>query len=182
MGSKMAAESMPVLTLHAAETASAASRRKAKEIGVGICFSPFSPNYSGDTPWVSESDTFKISDVNIAIVDSTLQLLHFSRMKNAKLTSIDIAINKAFTAAGHRVPTSHYNSETFFPGGMEFGIQYSNGGRFCTLTGGIPIIIEGVVVGAMGVSSGTAEQDIEVVEAGLKAIENLVKRSQGPRL
>ncbi|KAG9948011.1 DUF336-domain-containing protein, partial [Aureobasidium melanogenum] len=155
MGSQIAAESMPVLTLHAAETASAASRRKAKEIGV---------------------------DVNIAIVDSTLQLLHFSRMKNAKLTSIDIAINKAFTAAGHRVPTSHYNSETFFPGGMGFGIQYSNGGRFCTLTGGIPIIIEGVVVGAMGVSSGTAEQDIEVVEAGLKAIENLVKRSQGPRL
>lgn len=128
------------------------------------------------------SDTCNTLDVNIAIVDSTLQLLHFARMPNAKLTSIDIAVNKAFTAAGHRVPTSHYNSKTFFPGGMGFGIQYTNGGRFCTLTGGIPIVIGGIVVGAMGVSSGTAEQDVEIVQAGLEAIEDLVKRSQGPRL
>lgn len=103
-------------------------------------------------------------------------------MPNAKLTSIDIAVNKAFTAAGHRVPTSHYNSKTFFPGGMGFGIQYTNGGRFCTLTGGIPIVIGGIVVGAMGVSSGTAEQDVEIVQAGLEAIEDLVKRSQSSRL
>ncbi|KAG9663804.1 hypothetical protein KCU64_g1089, partial [Aureobasidium melanogenum] len=103
-------------------------------------------------------------------------------MPNVKLTSIDIASNKAFTAAGHRVPTSSYNSKTFFPGGMGFGIQYTNGGRFCTLTGGVPIMVDGIVVGAMGVSSGTAEQDVEIAEAGLKAIGDLVKRSQGPRL
>lgn len=103
-------------------------------------------------------------------------------MPKAKLTSIDIAINKSFTAAGHRVPTSHYNSKTFFPGGMGFGIQYTNGGRFCTLTGGVPIVIDGVVVGAIGVSSGTAEQDVEIAEAGLRAIGDLVKRSQGPHL
>jgi uncharacterized protein GlcG (DUF336 family) len=103
-------------------------------------------------------------------------------MPNAKLTSVEIATNKAFTAAGHRVPTSHYNSETFFPGGMGFGIQYTNGGRFCTLTGGVPIIINDAVVGAIGVSSGTAKQDVEIAEAGLRAISDLVRRSQGPRL
>jgi uncharacterized protein GlcG (DUF336 family) len=103
-------------------------------------------------------------------------------MPNAKLTLVEIATNKASTAAGHRVPTSHYNSETFFPGGMGFGIQYTNGGRFCTLTGGVPIIINDAVVGAIGVSSGTAKQDVEIAEAGLRAISDLVRRSQGPRL
>ncbi|KAI5194261.1 hypothetical protein E4T42_08965 [Aureobasidium subglaciale] len=146
---------LPILSLDAAKVASEASQQKAEEIGV---------------------------DVNIAIVDSTLQLLHFARMTNAKLTSVDIAINKAFTAAGHRVPTSNYNTPTFFPGGMGFGIQYTNGGRFCTLTGGVPIVIDGVVVGAMGVSSGTAEQDVEIAETGIKAMNTLIKRTQGPRL
>jgi uncharacterized protein GlcG (DUF336 family) len=135
-----------------------------------------------DIQGLPKSDVNGTQDVNIAIVDSTLQLLHFARMPDAKLTSIDIATNKAFTAAGHRVPTSHYNSKTFFPGGMGFGIQYTNGGRFCTLTGGMPIVVGDVVVGGIGVSSGTAEQDVEIAEAGLKAIDQLVRRSQGPRL
>ncbi|KAI5235522.1 hypothetical protein E4T43_09218 [Aureobasidium subglaciale] len=146
---------LPILSLDAAKVASEASQQKAEEIGV---------------------------DVNIAIVDSTLQLLHFSRMTNAKLTSIDIAINKAFTAAGHRVPTSHYNTPTFFPGGMGFGVHHTNSGRFCTLTGGVPIVIDGVVVGAMGVSSGTAEQDVEIAKTGIKAINTLIKNTQGPKL
>jgi uncharacterized protein GlcG (DUF336 family) len=46
--------------------------------------------------------------MNIAIVDASIFLLHFERMAGAKLTSIDIAMNKAFTAAGHRIPTSAY--------------------------------------------------------------------------
>lgn len=103
-------------------------------------------------------------------------------MRYAKLTSISIAINKAFTAAGHRVPTSTYNSPTFFPGGKGFGIQYSNEGRFCTLTGGVPILIDGEVVGAIGVSSGSAEQDVEIAEAGIGAIEGLLGRVVGAKL
>jgi uncharacterized protein GlcG (DUF336 family) len=50
------------------------------------------------------------------------------------------------------------------------------------LTGGIPIIIAGIVVGGIGVSSGTAGQDVEIAEAGHKAIDDLVRRSHGPRL
>ncbi|THX47900.1 hypothetical protein D6D06_09391 [Aureobasidium pullulans] len=94
-----ATRSLPILSLQAAEAAALASQQKAKELGI---------------------------DVNIAIVDSTLHLLHFTRMPTAKLTSISIAINKAFTAAGHRHPTSDYNSPTFFPGGMGWGIQISD--------------------------------------------------------
>ncbi|KAI5264741.1 hypothetical protein E4T47_08685 [Aureobasidium subglaciale] len=118
----------------------------------------------------------------------TLPLLSLEAAKGAseasqqKAEQIGVAINKAFTAAGHRVPTSHYNTPTFFPGGMGFGIQYTNSGRFCTLTGGVPIVIDGVVVGAIGVSSGTAEQDVEIAKTGIKAINTLIKKMQGPKL
>ena len=73
--------------------------------------------------------------MNIAVVDSTLHLLSFARMPGAKLTSIDIAINKAFTAAGHRVPTHTYK-EAVWPGGAAYGINLSNAGRFMVIGGG----------------------------------------------
>lgn len=104
-------------------------------------------------------------------MDNTLQLLHFSRMPNAKLTSIHIAIDKAFTATGHRVPTSTYHDEKFLPGGPAYGIHNTNGGRFTLIGGGVPISIDGHVVGGIGVSSGTPAQDIEVATAGVKAVQ-----------
>jgi uncharacterized protein GlcG (DUF336 family) len=60
-------------------------------------------------------------------------------MPRAKLTSVQIAIDKAFTAAGHRVPTSTYTGKNFLPGGPAYGIHNSNGGRFCIIGGGLPI-------------------------------------------
>lgn len=87
--------------------------------------------------------------MNIAIVDASLHLLSFARMPGAKLTSIDIAINKAFTAAGHRSPT-HVYREAVWPGGAAYGIDKSNGGRFTVIGGGVPIALEGgEVVGAV---------------------------------
>jgi len=122
-------------------------------------------------------------DFNIALVDSTLHLLHFTRMPNAKLTSVDIAINKAFTAAGHRAPTAIYTSgKNFLPGGPGYSIHNSNGGRFMLIGGGIPIEIEGKIVGAIGVSTGTPAQDIEVATAGVDAIAAFVKRRGGAKL
>ncbi|KAH0155286.1 hypothetical protein KCU67_g8769, partial [Aureobasidium melanogenum] len=147
--------SLPVLSLRAAEIASAAAQKKAQEIGI---------------------------DFNIAIVDATLNLLHFVRQPTAKLTSINISIDKAFTAAGHKQPTSAYKSPNFLPGGPAYGIHNSNGGRFMLIGGGVPIVVEGQVVGAVGVSTGTPKQDEEVAMAGVQAVEEWVKKRQGPKL
>lgn len=125
-----------------------------------------------------------IPDFNIALVDASLYLLHFARMPNAKLTSIDIAINKAFTAAGHKVPTSTYTTQTknFLPGGPGYSIHNSNGGRFTLIGGGVPIEIEGKVVGAIGVSTGTPAQDTEVAMAGVEAVYAWVRKRGGSKL
>lgn len=123
-------------------------------------------------------------DFNIALVDNSLYLLHFTRMPNAKLTSVDISINKAFTAAGHRVPTSTYTTTTknFLPGGPGYGIHNSNGGRFTLIGGGLPIEIDGQVVGAIGVSTGTPAQDTEVAQAGVDALLAWNRRRGGSKL
>lgn len=126
--------------------------------------------------------TLCTADFNIALVDSTLHLLHFTRMPNAKLTSIQIAIDKAFTAAGHRAPTSTYSGKNFLPGGPAYGIHNSNGGRFMLIGGGIPFTVDGQVVGAIGVSTGTPAQDMEVAQAGVDAVEAWVKKRAGPKL
>jgi uncharacterized protein GlcG (DUF336 family) len=103
-------------------------------------------------------------------------------MPRAKLTSVQIAIDKAFTAAGHRVPTSTYTGKNFLPGGPAYGIHNSNGGRFCIIGGGLPIEVDGVVVGAIGVSTGTPGQDEEVARAGVEAVGRYVKRKAGSKL
>lgn len=103
-------------------------------------------------------------------------------MPNAKLTSIQTAIDKAFTAAGHRAPTSIYAGQNFLPGGPAFGIHNTNGGRFNIIGGGLPIMVDGVCVGAIGVSTGTPAQDIECATAGVEAVEKVVQRRQGAKL
>jgi uncharacterized protein GlcG (DUF336 family) len=143
------------ITHHAAKIASAAALEKSNEIGVPM---------------------------NIAIVDASLYLLHFERMPGAKLTSIDIAMNKAFTAAGHRAPTSIYK-ENVWPGGAAFGLNNSNNGRFMYVAGGIPIVIDGEVIGAIGCSTGTPAQDTEVSQAGVDAVlEYIKKQASKPKL
>lgn len=117
--------------------------------------------------------------MNIAIVDATLYPLAFARMPGAKLTSIDIAQNKAFTAAGHRVGTHNYK-DAVWPGGAAFGINNSNGGRFSTIGGGLPITVDGVVLGAIGCSTGTPAQDQEVAQAGVDAVLAYIKQEGGP--
>lgn len=108
-------------------------------------------------------------DMDIAVVDGGGHLLAFARMDRAKITSIDIAINKAFTAAGTRMPT-HLYAAVAGPGGPAFGIHASNGGRFTIFGGGVPILRGGECLGAVGCSSGTPDQDREVAEAGIAAL------------
>ena len=102
---------------------------------------------------------------NIAIVDEAGHLIAFRRMDDAKFFSIEIAITKAFAAAGTRKAT-HEIAPATQPGAPGFGAQALNGGRFTTLGGGVPLqLASGRVVGAIGVSSGTVSQDQEIALA-----------------
>ncbi len=114
-------------------------------------------------------------DMDIAVVDAGTNLLCFHRMDGAKITSIDVAINKAFTAAGTRLPTSKY-AEVAGPGGKAFGIHVSNRGRFMIFGGGLPIVVEGQTIGAIGCSSGSVDQDTEVAQAGIDALLGALAR------
>ena len=106
--------------------------------------------------------------MNIAVVDSGGNLVSHVRMDGAWIGSVDIAINKAFTARAFDLPTADLGADSQ-PGGPFYGIQESNKGRIVILAGGIPLKRDGVVVGAVGVSGGTGAQDQEVAEAGADA-------------
>ena len=104
----------------------------------------------------------------IAITDEAGNMIAFERMDGAKILSVDLSADKAFTAAVSRRPTHEYN-ELCQPGSLVFGIHTSSGGRFSTVGGGYPVIVRGAVVGTIGLSGGAAEQDMESAEAALKA-------------
>src|SRR5882724_10915687 len=106
--------------------------------------------------------------MNIAIVDAGANLMAFVRMDGAWLGSIDIAINKAFTARAFNITTLEL-SRNSQPGGQFFGIHASNHGRVMVFAGGIPIRVNGQIAGAVGVSGGSGEQDQAVAEAAVAA-------------
>ena len=94
-------------------------------------------------------------DMDVAVVDDGGHLCwRFVRMDQARVTSIDVAINKAFTAACARRATHEY-AKVAGAGGPAFGIQSSNQGRFMIVGGGLPIFIKGMIAGGVGCSSGT---------------------------
>lgn len=106
--------------------------------------------------------------MNVAVVDAGTNLKAFSRMEDAWLGSIDIAINKAFTAAAFQLATQDL-AEMAQPGQPLFGIHTTNDARVVVFAGGIPLERDGEVVGAVGVSGGTVDQDQQVAEAGVAA-------------
>jgi uncharacterized protein GlcG (DUF336 family) len=114
-------------------------------------------------------------DMDIAITDDGGALLMFHRMDNARITSIDIAISKAFTAAAARKSTRAYG-QTSQPGGPSYGIHVSNQGRFMIVAGGLPVFYDGQIVGGIGCSSGHADQDEVVSQAGVDALTERLKK------
>jgi uncharacterized protein GlcG (DUF336 family) len=105
---------------------------------------------------------------NIAVVDAGGNLVSHIRMDGAWIGSVDIAINKAFTARAFDLPTADLAANSQ-PGGQFYGIQESNKGRVMIFAGGIPLKRDGQVVGAVGVSGGDGEQDTTVAEAAAAA-------------
>ena len=108
-------------------------------------------------------------DMDIAITDDNGSLLMFHRMDNARITSIEVAINKAFTAAAARKSPRSYG-EMSGPGGPAFGIHVSHQGRFMVVAGGLPIFLNDQIIGGVGCSSGHPDQDEEVAQASIDAL------------
>src|SRR5687768_15793669 len=120
-----------------------------------------------------EAATKKAQEINtkmdIAVVDAGGNLKAFARMDGAWLGSIDIAVTKARTARYFDLPTEALG-ELSQPGGPLYGIEVSNGGLI-TFPGGLPLTAEdGTVIGAIGVSGSTVENDRVVAEAGVAAL------------
>jgi uncharacterized protein GlcG (DUF336 family) len=108
---------------------------------------------------------------NIAVVDAGGHLLAFLRQDGALIGSIDLAIDKAVTARIFDQATSEL-AKLSQSGRPLFGIQESNSGKVVIFGGGIPVTFEGRIVGAVGTSAGSVEQDIEVAEAALAALSD----------
>lgn len=109
---------------------------------------------------------------NIAVVDAGGNLVAHIRMDGAWIGSIDVSINKAFTARAFDTSTADLGANAQ-PGAQFYGIQASNSGRVRIFAGGIPLRHNGQIVGAVGVSGGTGEQDQSVAEAAVAAFERV---------
>jgi uncharacterized protein GlcG (DUF336 family) len=103
--------------------------------------------------------------MNIAVVDAGSNLVAHVRMDGAWIGSVDISINKAWTSRAFDITTRELG-ENSQPGQDFYGIVVSNLGKVMVFAGGVPITRDGHVVGAIGVSGGTGQQDQAVAEAG----------------
>jgi uncharacterized protein GlcG (DUF336 family) len=130
-----------MVTLEDARKIIAAAERRAKEIG---------------------------QPMNIAVADGGGNLVAHVRMDNAWIGSVDIAINKAFTARAFDISTADL-ARLSQSGNQFFGIHASNHGRVMIFAGGVPLRRGGRVIGGVGVSGGSGEQDHSVAEAGAAA-------------
>ena len=107
--------------------------------------------------------------VVVSIVDAGGNLLAMERMDDAFVTSIDIANNKAFTSWALRCGTNEM-SEVIQPGESLYGLNLTNDARIICFGGGFPIVMEGQVIGAIGVSGGSVDQDMAIAKAGLEIL------------
>jgi uncharacterized protein GlcG (DUF336 family) len=113
----------------------------------------------------------------VCVCDEGGYPLALERMDGARITGPQIAWNKAFTAAGHKRSTHLFTTPPngpALPGNEAFGIQLSFEGRFAAFVGGFPIVVNGEVVGGVGLSGGNGEQDTKCALAALQALKELL--------
>ncbi len=110
--------------------------------------------------------------MNIAVVDAGANLVAHVRMDGAWTGSINISINKAFTAKSFDIATADLSKESQ-PGHQFYGIHNSNHGRIMIFAGGLPLFKDGKVIGALGVSGGTGEQDSKVQKREKLLLKNM---------
>ena len=110
-----------------------------------------------------------------AVCDAGGNLLSLQRDDDAIFASIDIAQNKAFTSASLKMTTEEVGRLSQ-PGAPLYGIQQTNGGRIVIFGGGVPLVKDGRVVGALGVSGGTAEQDTAMSNFGDEVAQYILNK------
>jgi uncharacterized protein GlcG (DUF336 family) len=108
--------------------------------------------------------------VSVAVVDAGGHLVAFARMDGAEIAGPTLATDKAFTAVAHRVGT-HELADLVAPGGALAGMNSAGGGRYVCFGGGLPLWSGGRVVGGVGVSGGTADEDQAAAGAGLAVFD-----------
>src|SRR5262249_26893766 len=115
----------------------------------------------------------------VAVVDAGGHLVAFLRQDGALIGSVDLAIGKAATARIFDKKTS--DLATLAQSGRPlFGIQASNGGTVVIFGGGVPVVVDETIIGAVGASAGTVEHDIAVAEAALAALDHVLPSADEP--
>lgn len=113
----------------------------------------------------------------LCVCDESANVIALHRLPGARLTGVEIAMAKAFTAAGHERATHLFNegpNGPALPGNEAFGISHMLPGKFAIFVGGFPLVYDGQIVGAVGISGGNGEQDKAVGAAALKAFEEKI--------
>lgn len=108
----------------------------------------------------------------ISVVDDGGNMIAVHRMDDAWLASVDIAQNKAWTSVALKMPTAEL-AEATVPSAELYGLSTTNNGRIVVFGGGIPLLKDGKVVGAVGASGSAVEHDIKVSEAAVSAFDKL---------
>jgi glc operon protein GlcG len=105
--------------------------------------------------------------MNIAVVDGGGHLLAFIRMDGAKLSSVEVALTKARAAALRASPTGPSPARGEPNAVLSLGLALATGNQLTPIRGGLPLVVEGQVVGGIGASAGSEEQDVSVAQAGV---------------
>lgn len=116
-----------------------------------------------------KADEMKL-EISVAVVDEGGHLLAFGRMNNAKPSTAKVAITKAISAALRRAATGPLPNEQEASVLLSLGMPLASGGKLTCVRGGLPIAWEGTVIGGVGISGGTEDQDEEVARAGIAAL------------
>lgn len=115
--------------------------------------------------------------LTIAVVDDEGELLFLARMDGALPASREIAVAKAYTAAALRMATDEVG-KLAQPGGSLYGIQYIHPGKMVLFGGGLPLRLNGKVVGAIGISGGTVQEDVQLADSVVKALAEMEEWSR----
>ena len=111
--------------------------------------------------------------VVVAVSDASGRPVAVHCMDGAYMGSYDIAVNKTYTAVAFQMPTAKL-AELAAPGGSLYGIQFTNQGQVVIFGGGEPLYIDDVMIGAIGVSGGSAEQDIYLGTYGKNILKEVI--------